>query len=67
MLFICFKIIDLAEVQYIRPLTLVRELNLQRNPIRELPDYRLSVIYYLQQLIELDRKKVEVDEKVMNL
>ena len=56
--------IDLAEVQFIKNLDLLRELNLQRNPIRELPDYRLSVLFHLRRLTSLDKHRVEVDEKV---
>ena len=62
--FFIFQIIDLGEIQYLRSLTLLRDLNLQRNPIREVPDYRLSIIFHLQDLTELDRRRVEVEEKV---
>ena len=48
------QIIDLSEVQ----------LNLQRNPIRELPDYRLSILYHVRKLTELDHRRVDVEEKV---
>lgn len=43
---------------------MLRQLNLLRNPIQELPDYRLSILYRIQRLTELDRHKVEVEEKV---
>ena len=43
---------------------MLRQLNLLRNPIQELPDYRLSILFRLQRLTELDRHKVEVEEKV---
>ena len=59
-----FQIIDLSEIQYVAQLPLIRHLNLQRNPVRELPDYRLSVIFQIQKLCELDRRKVDVEEKV---
>ncbi|KAH3819250.1 hypothetical protein DPMN_120984 [Dreissena polymorpha] len=52
------------EIQYIRELPMLRELNLLRNPIQELPDYRLSILFQIQRLTELDRHKVEVEEKV---
>lgn len=45
---------------------MLRQLNLLRNPIQELPDYRLCILYRLQNLTSLDRHKVEVDEKVKN-
>lgn len=59
-----FQVIDLHEVQYIQQLDLLRHLNLQRNPIRELPDYRLSILYHLKMVTELDKQKVDVEEKV---
>ena len=51
-------------MQYIKQLHLLRDLNLHRNPIREIPDYRLSVLYHLQNLTELDRHRIDVEEKV---
>ena len=64
MLYVCKQVIDMAEVQHIRGLGLLRDLNLHRNPLRELPDYRLSIIYCLPHLTELDKHRVEVEEKV---
>ena len=61
------QVIDLLEIEHIRGLLLLRELNLQRNPLRELPDYRLAVLFHLQQLTELDRRKVDTEEKVGKL
>ncbi|XP_052213909.1 leucine-rich repeat and guanylate kinase domain-containing protein-like [Dreissena polymorpha] len=58
------EVIDIMEIQYIRELPMLRELNLLRNPIQELPDYRLSILFQIQRLTELDRHKVEVEEKV---
>ncbi|XP_070559088.1 leucine-rich repeat and guanylate kinase domain-containing protein-like [Ptychodera flava] len=59
------QIHDITEVKYIRDLLLLRDLNLLRNPIQELDEYRISLLYRLQQLTQLDRRRVEVDEKVM--
>jgi len=59
-------VIDIAEIKYIKELPMLRQLNLLRNPIQELPDYRLSILYQIQRLTELDRHKVEVEEKVWN-
>lgn len=59
-----FQIIDLSEIQFVKTLRLLRDLNLLRNPIRELPDYRLSILFHLQKVSELDRRKVDVNEKV---
>jgi len=43
---------------------LLRSLNLRDNPVRELPDYRLSVVFAVQQLTELDTVHIDVAEKV---
>lgn len=58
------EIIDLSEINYVKSLALLRWLNLLRNPVQELPDYRLSVLFHIQQLSQLDRKRVDVHEKV---
>ncbi|KAJ7382952.1 hypothetical protein OS493_031728 [Desmophyllum pertusum] len=58
------QIIDIAEVRYIRELSLLRNLNLLGNPIQGMPDYRLSLLFRIQSLTELDRSKVSVEEKV---
>lgn len=60
------QVIDIAEVRYIRELDLLRNLNLLGNPIQGMPDYRLSLLFRIQSLTELDRSKVSVEEKVMN-
>lgn len=54
----------MAEMQHIQGLRALRSLNLLRNAIQELPDYRLNVLLYLPQLTELDRKRVIIEEKV---
>lgn len=58
------EIIDIAEVRYIRELPLLRNLNLLGNAIQGMPDYRLSLLFRIQSLNELDRSKVSVEEKV---
>ncbi|XP_032242021.1 leucine-rich repeat and guanylate kinase domain-containing protein [Nematostella vectensis] len=58
------QIIDIAEVRYIRELKLLRNLNLQSNPIQSLPDYRLSLLFRIQTLLELDKSKVTPEEKI---
>ncbi|XP_013413675.1 leucine-rich repeat and guanylate kinase domain-containing protein [Lingula anatina] len=58
------EIIDINEIQYVRQLPMLRQFDLRRNPIQELPNYRLSILYQLQRLTELDRHKVEPEEKV---
>ncbi|XP_060555244.1 leucine-rich repeat and guanylate kinase domain-containing protein-like isoform X1 [Ruditapes philippinarum] len=61
------EVIDITEIKYVKELSMLRQLNLLRNPIQELPDYRLSILYQIQRLTELDRHKVEVDEKVASV
>lgn len=56
--------IDIAEVKFIKDLHMLRDLNLLRNPIQQLPDYRLLILYRIPKLKDLDRKKVDVKEKV---
>lgn len=56
--------IDISEIKFIKDLNMLRDLNLLRNPIQELPDYRLLIIYRVPRLKELDRKKIDVKEKV---
>ncbi|KAL3852031.1 hypothetical protein ACJMK2_015742 [Sinanodonta woodiana] len=58
------EVIDISEIKYIRDLSMLWQLNLLRNPIQELPDYRLNVLFRIQRLTSLDRHKVEVEEKV---
>ena len=45
-------------------LELLRDLNLHQNPIREVADYRLSIVYRLPKLTTLDRRKIDPAEKV---
>lgn len=61
------QVIDIYEMTSLSELLMLRRLNLLRNPIQELPDYRLSILYRLQRLMELDHKKVDVEEKVGSL
>ncbi|XP_028414468.1 leucine-rich repeat and guanylate kinase domain-containing protein-like isoform X2 [Dendronephthya gigantea] len=58
------QIIDIAEIRYIRELRLLRKLNFQRNPIQEMSDYRLSILFRLQTLKNLDGVDVTANEKV---
>jgi len=58
------QVVDLVEVTCAASLDLLRMLKLLGNPLRELPDYRLSVIFALPQLIELDTQHIEIAEKV---
>ena len=56
--------IDVSEISYIQTLHMLRDLNLLRNPIQELPDCRLAILFRIPSLTQLDRHKVEVEEKV---
>ncbi|XP_025108010.1 leucine-rich repeat and guanylate kinase domain-containing protein-like [Pomacea canaliculata] len=58
------EVIDIVEIQHIQQLGMLRELNLLRNPIQELPYYRLAILFHIPRLCLLDRHKVEVEEKV---
>uniref|UniRef100_A0A4W5LAE3 Guanylate kinase-like domain-containing protein n=1 Tax=Hucho hucho TaxID=62062 RepID=A0A4W5LAE3_9TELE len=55
---------EIKEGTHIHDLCLLRELNLQGNPVQEQLDYRLAVIFLLQHLTGLDQEKVTVEEKV---
>ena len=58
------QIIDIADIRYIRELKLLRMLNFNHNPIQELNDYRLSILFRLQMLTTLDETHVTAHEKV---
>eukprot|EP00795_Rhopilema_esculentum_P002088 gene2088-17659_t len=58
------EIIDLSEVRYIRDLPLLRVLDLSYNPIQDFPDYRLSIVFRIPRLVELDNIPVQPEEKV---
>lgn len=58
------QVADITDLQYIQDLKLLRHLTLLRNPIQDIEDYRLSLLFRIPQLIELDRHKVEVEEKI---
>ncbi|XP_038062222.1 leucine-rich repeat and guanylate kinase domain-containing protein-like [Patiria miniata] len=55
---------SIDDVKHVQEISLLRNLNLLRNPIQGVADYRLSLLYCLPQLTELDRHKVEAEEKV---
>ena len=54
----------MAQVNNLSALSLLRTLNLCFNPIQELPDYRLAMLFNLQWLRELDGLQIRVEEKV---
>lgn len=59
-----FKISTLNEIEHLVSLNLLRDLNFHHNPIRELEDYRLSVIFKIPKLTSLDRRKIDAGDKV---
>lgn len=59
-----FQVIDISEMKYIKESQMLRQVNLLRNPIQELPDYRLPILFRMPSLTELDRHRVKVEEKV---
>ena len=63
-LFLLLKINNLSEIDHLVKLNLLRDLNFHHNPIVELEDYCLSVIFKIPKLVMLDRKKVDPNDKV---
>ena len=61
------QILDPSEVRYLRGLKLLRILNLEGNPIQEINDYRLSILFKIPALMELDVSPVSCEEKVAAL
>ncbi|XP_022098760.1 leucine-rich repeat and guanylate kinase domain-containing protein-like isoform X2 [Acanthaster planci] len=55
---------SIDNIKPVQEISLLRNLNLLRNPIQGVSDYRLSLLYCLPQLTELDRHRVEAEEKV---
>jgi internalin A len=58
------EIVELNEIQHLKDLRALRELNLKRNPIQALSDYRQFVIVSLPSLTSLDGQAISIDEKV---
>ena len=58
------QVVDIVEVRHVALNDLLRSLNLRGNPLRELPDYRLSVVFGVHQLTELDTQRIDIAEKV---
>ena len=59
-----FQVESIDDVKPVENITLLRNLNLLRNPIQGIANYRLSLLFYIPQLNELDRHRVEAEEKV---
>ncbi|CAF0894713.1 unnamed protein product [Adineta ricciae] len=58
------QLYNLSDIDRLSEYRLLRDLNLRGNKITEIDDYRLSVIFKLQHLTILDRRKVDVTEKI---
>ncbi|PAA58525.1 hypothetical protein BOX15_Mlig004996g2 [Macrostomum lignano] len=58
------KVLELLELRHVKDLRLLRQLNLARNPVQDVPDYRLLVIFDLPRLTHLDGRRVTIKEKV---
>lgn len=54
----------MVEIQHLVDLNLLRDLNLHNNPVREVEDYRLAVIFKIPKLTMLDRRKIDPTDKV---
>ncbi|CAF1335608.1 unnamed protein product [Rotaria sordida] len=55
---------NLADIDRLSEYRLLRDLNLRGNKITEIDDYRLSIIFKLQHLTILDRRKIDAAEKI---
>ncbi|CAF5174568.1 unnamed protein product, partial [Rotaria magnacalcarata] len=53
-----------SDIDRLSEFRLVRDLNLRGNKITEIDDYRLSIIFKLQHLTVLDRRKIDAAEKI---
>lgn len=56
---------DISDIDRLNEFRLLRDLNLRGNELNSIDDYRLSVIFKLQQLTTLDRRKIDAAEKVI--
>ncbi|CAF3210006.1 unnamed protein product [Rotaria socialis] len=55
---------NLSDIDRLSEFHLIRDLNLRGNKITEIDDYRLSIIFKLQHLTVLDRRKIDAAEKI---
>ncbi|CAF4561110.1 unnamed protein product, partial [Rotaria magnacalcarata] len=58
------QLYNLSDIDRLSEFRLVRDLNLRGNKITEIDDYRLSIIFKLQHLTVLDRRKIDAAEKI---
>lgn len=56
---------SLSEIENLASLNLLRDLNLLSNPIREAEDYYSAVIFKLPKLVFLDKRKIDLNDKVI--
>ncbi|KAF7229196.1 transcript variant X3, partial [Nothobranchius furzeri] len=60
------QIREIQELEH-NKLPLLRDLNLQGNPVQGMPDYRMAVIFLFQHLTILDQVKISTEEKVASV
>ncbi|OAF65074.1 hypothetical protein A3Q56_07212 [Intoshia linei] len=58
------KIVDIYEIEYLKYCFNLRNLNLLRNSIQEIPNYRNIIIYQLNFLHILDKETISIYEKI---
>jgi len=55
---------DMLQIQHLTRLANLRILDLEGNPIQNLNDYRMEVLYNIQRLCNLDKRRASTQEKV---
>nr|XP_015814733.2 leucine-rich repeat and guanylate kinase domain-containing protein isoform X3 [Nothobranchius furzeri] len=60
------QIREIQELEH-NKLPLLRDLNLQGNPVQGMTDYRMAVIFLFQHLTILDQVKISTEEKVASV
>ena len=58
------KISQLSDINHLIELNILRELNLANNPIQQVDDYQLTILFKLPKLSVLDGERVEPADKV---
>eukprot|EP01135_Chromosphaera_perkinsii_P012267 Nk52_evm4s2630 gene=Nk52_evmTU4s2630 len=58
------KVIDITQVRYVKNLRLLRDLNLSKNDVQSLEDYRSTLLFKLPRLTMLDRQEATAEQKV---
>lgn len=61
------EVVSIDQVKHLKGLHLLKSLNLIRNPVEALGDYRQTVLFELPSLILLDNQRCEIQEKVTSM